>query len=84
RGDFQYMSDRYWFHDNLDVQNPRSFGNLSAGVETEHLSLSVWAKNVYDTEAYDTYFPSQSTGLPYDVAFPTKPRTYGVRITARY
>lgn len=84
RGDFQYMSDRYWFHDNLDVQRPRSFGNLSAGVETGHLSLSVWAKNVYDTQAYDTYFPSQSTGLPYDVAFPTKPRTYGVRITARY
>lgn len=84
RGDIQYMSERYWFHDNLDVQDPRSFGNLSAGIETDVWSLSVWAKNVYDTQAYDTYFPLQATGLPYDVAFPTRPRTYGVRLTLRH
>ncbi len=83
RGDIQYMSDRYWFHDNLDVQDPKSFGNLNVGVETDTWSLSFWAKNIYDTEAYDTFFPGQATGLPYDVAFPTRPRTYGVRLMFR-
>ena len=84
RADIQYMSDRYWFHDNLDVQDPKTFGNLSAGIEGEDFSVSVWSKNVYDTQAYDTYFPSQSTGLAYDVAFPTRPRTYGIRLTKNY
>ncbi len=83
RGDIQYASARYWFHDNLDVQDPRSFGNLNAGLQSDHWSISVWAKNVYDTQAYDTYFPLQATGLPYDVGFPTRPRTYGVRLTLR-
>jgi iron complex outermembrane receptor protein len=84
RGDVQYISDRYWFHDNLDVQDPKTFVNLSAGVETETWSVTVWGKNLSDTEAYDTYFPSQATGLPYDVAFPTRPRTYGVRLAVNF
>ncbi len=83
RGDINYASERYWFHDNLDVQDPRSFGNLSVGLQSDHWSLSFWAKNIYDTQAYDTYFPLQATGLPYDVGFPTRPRTYGVRLTLR-
>ena len=81
RADAHYMSKRYWFHDNLDVQDPRTFGNLSVGVGGERWSVSIWAKNTGDTEAYDTYFPLQSTGLPYDVGFPTKPRSYGLRFT---
>jgi iron complex outermembrane receptor protein len=84
RGDVQYISDRYWFHDNLDVQDPKTFVNLSLGVENETWSLTVWGKNVSDTEAYDTYFPSQSTGLPYDVGFPSRPRTYGVRLAVNF
>ena len=81
RGDVQYMSDRYWFHDNLDVQDAKTFANLSVGVASEKWSVSLWTKNLSDTQAYDTYFPAQATGLPYDVAFPTRPRTYGIRFT---
>jgi len=84
RGDLNYMSDRYWFIDNLDVQDPKTFGYLSAGLEWDNWSVSLWAKNISDTKAYDTYFPAQSTGLPYDVAFPTKVQNYGLRLTYRH
>lgn len=84
RGDVQYISDRYWFHDNLDVQDPKTFANLSIGLQTETWSIAVWGKNLSDTEAYDTYFPSQATGLPYDVGFRSRPRTYGVRLAMSY
>ena len=84
RGDVQYISDRYWFHDNLDVQDAKTFVNLSLGVETETWGVTVWGKNLSDTEAYDTYFPGQATGLPYDVGFPSRPRTYGVRLAVNF
>jgi iron complex outermembrane receptor protein len=84
RGDVQYISDRYWFHDNVDVQDSKTFVNLNAGVETETWSFTVWGKNLSDTEAYDTYFPGQATGLPYDVGFPSRPRTYGVRLAVSF
>jgi hypothetical protein len=44
----------------------------------------MWGKNLSDTESYDTYFPGQATGLPYDVGFPGRPRTYGVRLAMKF
>ncbi len=84
RGDVQHASKRYWFHDNEDVQDPKTFANASVGLESDRWSITVWGKNLFDRKAYDTYFPAQSTGLPYDVAFPNKPRTYGIQVSARY
>lgn len=84
RSDAQHYSKRYWYTDNLDVQDPRTFWNASLGIRRGAWTVAAWGKNLSDTKAYDTYFPSQSTGLPYDVGFPTAPRTYGVQFSVKY
>jgi iron complex outermembrane recepter protein len=84
RGDLQYASDRYWFYDNLDVQDPKTYWNMNLGIERGAWTATVWGKNLSDTKAYDTYFPSQSTGLAYDVGFRSRPRTYGVQFSVRF
>lgn len=84
RGDLQYASKRYWYYDNLDVQDPKTLWNASVGIENGPWSVSLWGKNLSSTESYDTYFPRQSTGLSYDVGFPSRPRTYGLQAAFRF
>lgn len=83
RGDLQHYSSKYWFVDNLDVQRPKTYVNGSFGVGYRNFTLSIWGKNIFGVRSYETYFPGQQTGLPYDVAFPNKPATYGVELSAR-
>lgn len=84
RVDLQHYGKRYWYTDNLDVQDPKTFTNMSIGVRQGPWVITAWGKNLSNTRAYDTYFPGQSTGLPYDVAFPTAPRTYGIELATKF
>jgi iron complex outermembrane recepter protein len=82
-GDLQHYSHKFWFVDNLDVQRPKTYVNGSFGVRYRNITASVWGKNIFGVRSYETYYPGQQTGLPYDVAFPNKPATYGVELLAR-
>lgn len=84
RADARHYSKRYWFIDNQDVQKPKTYVNASLGFSRGPWTLTFWGKNIFDERYYETYFPSEATGLPYDVAFPGKPATYGVEIRAQY
>lgn len=84
RGDVQLYSKKYWFVDNLDVQKSRTYANGSIGLKYQNFTATLWAKNIFNVHAYDTYFPKQQTGLPFDVAFPNRPRTYGVEVSAKF
>jgi iron complex outermembrane receptor protein len=83
RGDAQHYSSKYWFVDNLDVQRPKTYVNGSFGLSYHNVTASIWGKNIFNVRAYETYFPGQETGLPYDVAFPNQPATYGVELIVR-
>jgi iron complex outermembrane recepter protein len=83
RGDLQHYSRKYWYVDNLDVQRPKTYVNGSFGVTYRNYTATVWGKNIFGVRAYETYFPGQQTGLPYDVAFPNQPATYGIELIAR-
>lgn len=83
RTDAQRYSRKYWYVDNLDVQRPKTYVNGSFGINYHNITASIWGKNIFGVRAYETYFPSQQTGLPYDVAFPNQPATYGVELIAR-
>ena len=83
RGDVQHYSSKYWFVDNLDVQRPKTYVNGSFGIGYRGITASVWGKNIFGVRAYETYFPGQQTGLPYDVGFPNQPATYGIELIAR-
>lgn len=84
RGDLEYTSSKYWYYDNLDVQKPKTYVNGSIGVKMDRVTLTFWAKNIFDTRAYETYFPAQSTGFPYDTAYPNRPATYGAELAVRF
>lgn len=84
RADAQHYGKRYWFIDNNDVQHPKTYVNASIGLTRGPWTLTLWGKNIFDERSYETYFPSQATGLPYDVAFPNRPATYGLEIKAEY
>ena len=84
RGNIQHYGERYWFIDNLNVQRPKTYVNGSLGFTHGGITATLWAKNIFNTKAYETYFPKQSTGAPFDVAFPNRPATYGGEVAFRF
>ncbi len=80
----QYLSKVYWFIDNLDVQDPKTYVNASLGLKSGPWTGTFWGRNIFDTRAYETYDPSQATGLRYDVGYPNKPAQYGIELSYRY
>ncbi len=84
RANAQHYSKKYWFIDNLDVQRPKTYVNGSLGFTHGGITATLWAKNIFGTKAYETYYPSQSTGAPFDVAFPNRPATYGGEVSLKF
>lgn len=80
----QFNSRTYWFIDNLDVQQPKTYLNANVGFRSGPYTATVWGKNLLDTHAYDTYDPSQATGLGRDVGYPNRPLSFGVELAARF
>jgi iron complex outermembrane recepter protein len=80
----QHDSRRYWYIDNLDVQQPKTYLNARLGLRSGPWTATVWGKNLLDTRAYETYDPSQATGLGRDVGYPNKPLAYGLEIGFKY
>lgn len=84
RAELEHTSKKYWFVDNLDVQKGKTYVNGSLGVKFDSFTATVWGKNIFNTRAYETYFPKQATGLPYDAAYPNRPATYGIELSTRF
>jgi iron complex outermembrane recepter protein len=80
----QYLSKVYWYVDNLDVQNSKTYTNARFGLKNERWTATIWGRNIFDTRAYDTYDPNQATGLGRDVGYPNKPAQYGVEALYRF
>jgi iron complex outermembrane receptor protein len=80
----QYLSKVYWYVDNLDVQNSKTYTNARFGLKSERWTATIWGRNIFDTRAYDTYDPNQATGLGRDVGYPNKPAQYGVEASYRF
>jgi len=80
----QYLSKVYWYIDNLDVQGSKTYMNASGGLKNARWTATLWGRNIFDTRAYDTYDPTQATGLGRDVGYPNKPAQYGVELIYRF
>jgi iron complex outermembrane receptor protein len=80
----QYLSKVYWYIDNLDVQDSKTYVNASIGVKSGRWTSSLWGRNIFDTRAYETYDPTQATGLGRDVGYPNRPAQYGVDLLYRF
>lgn len=80
----QYQSKLYWYIDNLDVQDSKTYVNASTGLKSGPWTATLWGKNIFDTRAYDTYDPTQATGLGRDVGYPNRPASYGIDLLYRF
>jgi iron complex outermembrane receptor protein len=79
-----YYSRTYWYVDNLDVQNPKTYLNARLGVQSGPWTATLWGKNITNTRAYETYDPNQATGAGRDVGLPNEPASFGGELTWRY
>jgi iron complex outermembrane recepter protein len=80
----QYLSKVYWYIDNVDVQNSKTYTNARFGLKDKSWTATIWGRNIFDTRAYETYDPNQATGLGRDVGYPNKPAQYGVEVSYRF
>lgn len=84
RVDAQMISKKYWYTDNLDVQNAKNFVNGSIGINFDRSTLSLWGKNIFGEKAYESYYPTNLTGFPADIGWPNMPASYGVQFRAKF
>ena len=84
RADAQHYGKKYWYIDNLDVQEAKTYVNGSFGAEWGDLTLTFWGKNITGERAYETVFPRQATGFRFDIGFPNKAQSYGVELSTRF
>lgn len=89
RSDWQYASETPYFDDAANQaligfeQEINTF-NASAGFTTDGgLSVTAWARNIFDDEYITTAFPSvaQAGSLS---GYPSQPATYGVTVRQRF
>jgi len=79
----RYYSPLYWYIDNLDVQNSKTYLDARLGLQSGPWTATLWGKNITDTRSYETYDPNQATGLGRDVGFPNQPASYGIQLAVR-
>lgn len=85
RLDADFRGKQYWFADNLDVSDEKTFVNARVGFEGPSWGFSAWAKNLFDEDFYAEYFDAFWGGIPsgMDLGHPGRPQTFGFDIKFR-
>ena len=78
RIDFEQRGDKYWHPDNVDVMDSINLLNARAGLGNDNWSITIWGRNLTDEFFYEDFNAVAFTGLPWNIGWPTRPRTYGV------
>ena len=78
RVDFERRGDKYWHPDNVDVMDPVNLLNLRIGIEAENWSLTLWGRNLTDEFYFEDFNAQAFTGLPWNIGFAARPRSYGI------
>ncbi len=78
RIDFERRGDKYWHPDNVDVMEPVNLLNARIGIGSGNWNLVLWGKNLTDEFYYEDFNAQAFTGLPWNIGFATRPRSYGI------
>lgn len=78
RIDYERRGDKYWHTDNLDVQDPVNLLNARVGFGADNWTVTLWGRNLTDEFFFEDFSAQPFTGLPSNIGFPTRPRTFGV------
>ncbi len=82
RIDFSHKEGLYWHADNVDKQSPVNLVNARVAATFENLEVAVYAKNLFNKKYVEEFCSIEFCGGTTDLAWPSRPREYGV--TARY
>ncbi len=84
RLDYEHRDKTYWTLDNLDTQPAYDLTNLSLAIERERWSTRLYVDNLFDEEYIEWFFAARFIGLPADIAWPSKPRQFGLEYSIRF
>lgn len=78
RVDYEIRGDRYWHTDNVAVMDPVSLLGARFGITANQWSISAWGRNLTNEFFYEDFTAQTFSGLPSDIGFATRPRSYGL------
>ena len=84
RLDYEHRDKTYWTLDNLDVQPAYDLTNASIALKKEGWSMRLYVDNLFDEEYIEWFFAARFIGLPADIAWPSKPRQFGLEYAIRF
>jgi iron complex outermembrane receptor protein len=84
RIDYEHRGKTYWTLDNVDTQAAYDLTNLSVELANDRWSTRLYVDNVFDEEYIEWFFAARFIGLPADIAWPSKPRQFGVEFSIHY
>jgi len=84
RLDYEHRDKTYWTLDNLDTQPAYDLTNLSFALESERWTTRLYVNNLFDEEYIEWFFAARFIGLPADIAWPSKPRQFGLEYSIRF
>jgi iron complex outermembrane receptor protein len=84
RLDYEHRDKTYWTLDNLDTQAAYDLTNLSVALEGERWATRLYVNNLFDEEYIEWFFAARFIGLPADIAWPSKPRQFGMEYSLRF
>jgi iron complex outermembrane receptor protein len=82
--DYEHRDKTYWTLDNIDTQPAYDLTNFSLALQNERWSTRLFVDNVFDEEYIEWFFAARFIGLPADIAWPSKPRQFGLEYTIRF
>ncbi len=78
RVDWERRGDKYWHPDNVDEMDPVNLLNARFTIAGENWNATLWGRNLTDEFYYEDFNAQPFTGLPWNIGFPNRPRTYGL------
>jgi iron complex outermembrane receptor protein len=84
RLDYEHRDKTYWTLDNIDTQSAYDLTNISLALENDRWSTRLYVDNLFDEEYIEWFFAARFIGLPADIAWPSKPRQFGLEYTVRF
>ncbi len=78
RIDYERRGDRYWHPDNVDVMDPIDLLGARIGISGDQWSITAWGRNLTDEFFYEDFTAQAFSGLPWNIGFATRPRSYGL------
>ncbi len=78
RLDFERRGDKYWHTDNVDVMEPVNLLNARVGIGNDNWNITLWGRNLTDEVYYEDFNAQPFSGLPWNIGFLNRPRSYGI------